>query len=229
MNAASTLKEIVPLPDEHVQALIHPRDLPQARPAFQRAWTLGLLTHPAIYAAAASTLLRLTDQVGLALLAPLSLPILAHLAWRYHLREAWAYIPKRRQDRHRLAAPGEAVIEGVLLGAAFLITAMNALAWAGADRLPTGVAAFSVGSLLAMTALVLLQSLRDFMLMKAQALSFLLRAIPIASALIVACGLALRTFQPWPDALPETLYGAGMMLLFGAGWWLRGRRQERGQ
>lgn len=95
------LEEQVELPDEGVQRLVHPTDLPGARPAYAGAWWLGQAASPTIFFLVGAGLWAVSDNPVTPVLAALVVVVAAGVASWLMAREAWAFIPRRRQDLGR--------------------------------------------------------------------------------------------------------------------------------
>ncbi|WP_432840081.1 hypothetical protein [Dactylosporangium sp. CA-092794] len=93
--------ELVALPDESVSPLVHPLDLPPARRAFFHAWLIAVLAGPATVASLVVVFWFVAEDRWVAPPAGLLVAVLGTAASAYFQREAWAYIPRKRQDRAR--------------------------------------------------------------------------------------------------------------------------------
>lgn len=123
MNQVS---ELVDLPDPAMQLLVHPLDLAVARRLFRYSWLIGMLTSPAVALAVAAITWFLTQSFVVPLIVGAVIVVSGTLASRFYRDEAWAFIPRKRQDRARpLPAAFELtsglVLASLLVGAVVLV------------------------------------------------------------------------------------------------------------
>jgi hypothetical protein len=93
--------ELVELPDPATHPLVHPLDVPQARRPFRTAWLIGALTSPPVGALAAVIIWFASHNYLAPLLAGAAIIVFGQLASRVYREQAWAFIPRKRQDRQR--------------------------------------------------------------------------------------------------------------------------------
>lgn len=121
--------ELVELPDPAVQQLIHPLDLASARGHFRRWWLMGALTSPPVALCVAALLWFATQNYAVPVLVGLSIIACGALATRCLQDEAWAFIPRKRQDRDRPMPItwdlGQATLLAGLWGAVLLLVAFQ--------------------------------------------------------------------------------------------------------
>ena len=121
------ITELVDLPDPAVRPLVHPLDLPRARRHLRAYHVISALTAPPVAVLAASMLWFATHSHVGPVLAAASIIVLGALTGRHHLEAAWAYIPRRRQDRRRplpvLWDLGAGVVLSGLLAVSLLLVA----------------------------------------------------------------------------------------------------------
>jgi hypothetical protein len=126
---SSNVTEIVDLPDPAVQPLVHPLDLPEARAHFRRFWLIDSATGPGVAACLAALVWFASQSYVVPLIAGFAVLVLGRLAAEYSAREAWAFIPRKRQDRARLLPwtwrLGSGLAVGVMLAAALVLTALR--------------------------------------------------------------------------------------------------------
>jgi hypothetical protein len=93
--------ELVALPDPTVTPLVHPVDLPDARRPFLVGLLVANVAGPlAALAAAAATWAAVRLSLLAAVAGGIALGVGYIVAERYY-RDAWAHIPRKRQDRDR--------------------------------------------------------------------------------------------------------------------------------
>lgn len=123
------IAELVHLPDPAVQPLVHPLDLPEARGHFRRWWLIGVLTSPPVAFCVAALVWFASQSYVVPLIAAGALVVVGVLASHLLSDEAWAYIPRRRQDRARPLPIswdlGSAVLVAALLAAVLVLVAFR--------------------------------------------------------------------------------------------------------
>src|SRR6476660_3963271 len=138
--------ELVDLPAPSVQPLVHPLDLPEARRPFTFGWIVGILTGPAVGVALAAMVWDLSGSYLVPLVAAAGLVIPGVYFGRSLREEAWAFIPRKRQDRDRVLAPIWEIAEGVVVGGSIALTMVLVSTRIGDSDIPLGVRQFIVGS-----------------------------------------------------------------------------------
>jgi hypothetical protein len=104
------INELVDLPDPTTHPLVHPLDLPEARRPFRISWLIGALTGPPVAALAAVILWFASHNYLVPLIAGAAILGFGQLASRQYRDKAWAFIPRKRQDRRRPLYPLPAVV-----------------------------------------------------------------------------------------------------------------------
>lgn len=129
MNAAGEIREDVTLPDPAVQPLVHPLDLPEARPLYRNARLFAAFTGFPVAALIAAIIAYLTRHVMPPLVVVLSLTIFGALSERWYTERAWDYIPRKRQDRDRPPPKaweiGSSAVLALVLGVALLLVVVR--------------------------------------------------------------------------------------------------------
>ena len=141
-----TVIETVALPDAAEHPLVHPLDLPEARGHFRRAFVIGALTSPGLALVLAGLSWFLGESWVTPVIVFVSTAVLGWLARRYSLREAWAYIPRKRRDHDR-PLPfawlfGSALLFASLLAIGVLLVARRL----GADDIDPGIRDYTFGA-----------------------------------------------------------------------------------
>jgi hypothetical protein len=221
----TTIREVVQLPDAHIQPLVHPLDIWEARKAFAVWWWLTWLVHPTVFLALFAALWHLNRTFVIPLLAPTTVLACAVLARAYYAREAWAFIPRKRQDVTR-PLPAAWVLFGSLLHALLLGAVLLWGVWWLMDTdLPSGVAAYAVGTGLAVAVLMLVAFLRKIVSVargfeRSRQLAYDLPSIA------VVVGTALYAYQvlslhygsaQW--RMVDVLAGAAILITVQLFWW----------
>lgn len=123
------ITETVNLPDPSIQPLVHPLDIPEARKDFLKAWLWEALANPSVSLCLAAIAWFATGNWVAAVLVFAGTVGFGWMARRWSLREAWEFIPRKRQDRER-ALPlrwvlGSISILSFFLGVAGLLLVMR--------------------------------------------------------------------------------------------------------
>jgi hypothetical protein len=220
------INELVDLPDPATRPLVHPLDLPQARRPFRTSWLIGALTSPPVAALVAVIIWFASRNYLVPLIAGAAIVGFGQLASRVYLDQAWAFIPRRRQDRER---PLPALWE---LGAGLALAAVLAVALVlVAFRLDqpdvsVEVREFTFGMSTVAALLVLADVARRLLRYRGQergrALDPLPGAVAVVGSLAVAYGVLFGSAGP--SSLSTVLWGVVAMLVAGAAvgiWKLR--------
>ncbi len=227
MNA--TIHEVVNLPDEAEQPLVHPLDLPEARADFQRALLVEVFASPPVGLMVAGIIAVVSGNYVATLIAGATLIGFGALASAFFRREAWAYIPRRRQDRER-AIPlawelGAAMVRGTVLALAILLIALRL----GRSDVTGDVREFTFGMSVAVVALMLAEI--GWMVGRSRLRTALLKVpavVAVAASLAAAYSIVFRDGAP--GVTPLTVDGAVTMLVAGAavGAWTLLKRYREG-
>lgn len=150
------LIELIDLPDPAAQPLVHPLDLPQARNALRWSWLIGALTNPPVVLCIAALVWFASQSYIAPLLAGLPMIVFGPLASRHFRDDAWAFIPRSRQDRGRplpiLWELASALVFAALLAVTLLLVTIRL----SQPDVPRSVRAFIVGMALVEGVLVAL-------------------------------------------------------------------------
>lgn len=123
------LTELVDLPDVDAQPQVHPMDLRQARRPFRRAQLIVALTNPPVGLCLAGIIWFASGSVLPPLIAAAAISGFGALASQLFREEAWAYIPRKRQDRHRAGSLtwelGGALVLAAVLAVALILVVLR--------------------------------------------------------------------------------------------------------
>lgn len=217
--------EVVDLPDPQVQPLVHPLDLPEARRPFTVWWWLDWFAHPTVLLALAAALWQIGNPLVIVLLVPTLTLSGAVFARKYYAREAWAFIPRKRQDITR-SLPLTWVLAGAVLHALLLgVVVVFGVQWLVRSGASAGVAAYSVGSGMAVWVLMLgglLKSIADGLSRK-QPMGRLAHDVPhiavVLSTLLYGYGKLSTHYLPGQWRTEDVLTGAAILLAVQMMWW----------
>ena len=221
--------ELVELPDPATHPLVHPLDLPQARRPFRTAWLIGALTSPPVGALAAVIIWFASHNYLAPLLAGAAIIGFGQLASRVYREQAWAFIPRKRQDRQRPLPMswelGSGLAPAVVLAVALLLVAFRL----DQPDVSVQVREFTFGMGAAAGLLVVVDSAAKLLGSRGPARRRVLYPLPgvlaVAGSLAVAYGVLFGSGGPGTPA--TVLWGAAAMLVAGAGvgiWKLRAGR-----
>ncbi len=226
------LNEIVDLPDPDTQPLVHPLDLPQARQPFLASWWLSLLAGPPIVFALAALLWVVSNNYVTPVLVPLGTGIAAAFASAFAAREAWAYIPRRRQDTDRRLPGRWSVLGTVLPSAGLLVGLLLVVFWMRTHEVSGPVAAYTIGSGAMIAVLMLLTVITRLIAGRPRPTASTVTADLLCwAAVTVALVYGYHTFTAFgPDHLRwQDMAGGAVVILaiqvFWTLWANRGRRK----
>jgi hypothetical protein len=223
------IEEVVDLPDPAVQPLVHPLDLPQARRHLVRGWLASVAAHPAVVLSVAALVWFASRQILPPILAGGSLLVFGALVGRYFTDEAWAYIPRRRQDRQRRLPltweVGESLLVAVLLAGVLVLI----VARLGQSDVPVDVRTFTFGMAVGAAAIVVVGFLAEVASRSDRRGAWL--KLPGVLVVVGAVGVALGVWFDDVEAVstPLGVGGAVTMVVLGAAagvWRLVQRRRE---
>lgn len=203
------IREHVALPDARTHPLLHPLDVPPAAAAFTSARRWSLMTDGSVLFLVGALAWSLSGAWLTTTASVLGLVLIGSLAGAAREREAWSYIPLRRQDRDR-ALPARWGSLVFLLSVFALGAGCVLLLW-WMQRVGVGVdvTSFALGSALGVALVVLL----DVWTTQQSAASV---NRPLASltalAAAAAAGLAITLLVP-PESVRPLLLAAGAGLL----------------
>jgi hypothetical protein len=126
------INELVDLPDPATHPLVHPLDLRQARRPFRSSWLIGALTSPPVAALAAVVIWFASHNYLVPLIAGAAILGFGQLASRVYQDQAWAFIPRKRQDRQRPLPALWELGAGLALGIGTVLRGAAAMLVAGA-------------------------------------------------------------------------------------------------
>ncbi|NPC44151.1 hypothetical protein [Nocardioides sp. zg-1230] len=218
------MSERVSLPDPRAQRLLHPADVAQAHPAYVRGWAMSVLAAPEVLTLVGSLAWVLSGSWVAPTLAVLTTGVVAEMARRHLMGEAWAHIPRKRQDRTPDTPAPYALVEAIIRPAAMAAGVMLVLA--GLTNHGAGVRSLAFGSaagvVLALMGVPLMRWLRTRSSCAALEAS--------AGLACVIAGIGVASFAGWiPEPLDPVafLLGLGMLVVVYATW--LGSRRLRSQ
>ena len=152
----SDIAEIVDLPDRSVRPLVHPLDLAEAASPYRAAWLIELLTGPPVGLAIGALIWALTGNLIVGLIAALPVVAIGSYASRARRDEAWAFVPRNRQDRGRVLPNAWELTAGIVDGAAVVAVAALVAERLGQPDISVGIREFTFGAGLAVVVLAAL-------------------------------------------------------------------------
>jgi hypothetical protein len=211
------IAELVDLPDPAVQPMVHPLDLPEARRPFRTGWLIGVLSGPAVGIAVGVVAWWLSRNFVVAVVAGASLVAIGTVAGRSILDQAWAYIPRKRQDRRRVLPRALELVAGVVLGASLAVTIVLVAARLAEPDIQPGVRQFVIGSGIVAVVLVLLDLLSGVVLHRGPAARRPWFALPVTVAVVGSAAISYGLLTPdgGLDGSGAALLGALTMAVVG--------------
>lgn len=215
------IRESARLPGPDVSPLVHPLDVPEARPSFRRAMLLSVIASPAVVFLVGAVVWVLTHAALGTAGAAITVGVAGWMASRSASGQAWDYIPRRRQDRARpwprgwqLAADVTHVTALVVGGGLIVIDLTR-------SAVPDA-AVYALGNLAALVVLVGLEpGVRPW---RPASLSTWVRAgtaLLAAAAVWLVAGISVETVL---THLGLFALGAGVLAAVHVLWWASTRR-----
>lgn len=226
------ITETVNLPDPSVQPLVHPLDLPEARREFRKAWLIDSLSNAAVCLCLAAIVWFLTESwVPPAFVFAATLGF-GWMARRWSLREAWEFIPRKRQDRARplpaFWTVGSAVTLAIVLAAASVLLGLRL----ARPDVTLGVREVCIGGAVAACVLGAVTIAAKLILRRrpaVEALSGLLPLAGVVTGVVVGYYAMFRhhTIENWGiSSWSNAGIGAALVVVAGVASWLW-KAQER--
>jgi O-antigen/teichoic acid export membrane protein len=205
---------------------VHPTDLAEARRRYRRAWAISLVGSAQCLFLLGAFVWAVSDNVVAPALAVVSTGVVAEAVRRFELREAWAYIPRRRQDAARpdplrWCAVRAGVQSASLIGGLVLILGALAERGYGGD-----VCAYSLGTAAAIAVVMVGTAGWNWRGTRTRSARFEL----VADSVSVVVGAALLWVLGWipvSPALPAVLTGAVVLIGVYAVWAWAAHRSRR--
>jgi|GEM_PF-2007518 len=228
-----TVRETVALPDATVQPLVHPLDLDDARKPFAASWWLSILAMPTVVFFFAALLWTVSNNYVTPIVVPVVTAVCMGLLAAHLRKEAWAYIPRKRQDsQRRLPArwslTRSAISTASLLGGLVLLTI-----WLVGLDVDTGVLGYVIGSaagiVILMVAGLLWTALAPARLSASLGswTSQLARLVPVAVAVAVGWLIFDARYDPADLDVSDILIGASVIVAAQVIFWLTTLWQSR--
>lgn len=209
------LTEIVDLPDPAARSLVHPDDLPEARPAFRRAQLLGILANPAVGLCVAAIVWFASQNYVVPILAGAALSGFGALAHRFYWRQAWSFIPRKRQDRDRPVSPAWELSSALVPAAVLAVALVLVVLRLGQPDVDVGVREFTFGTGAGTTLLLVLDLV--IRLLRGHARRAPL-ALPGLCAVLLAVSVGYATlFADAPSQAVSGLAISGAVTMLGIG------------
>lgn len=230
----STMREHVDLPDEDRQRLVHPLDQTEAGKLYRMSLLLREAGSPQLFFLLAALLWSVSNNYVTPVVVPLTLAVGAVLAARKLERDAWSFIPRRRQDLARPLPDGWVITAAAFRAAALFGGLLIICLRFRGGALPDGVAAWSVGAgtgVALLMALELLWQLRTARRSGEPGRRYWPQAFSLAAVVggLVLAAAVLRTEgTTWHPA--DLLAGAAVMVGVQVLWWITQalpRRKEK--
>ncbi len=215
------IAELVELPDRSVQPLVHPLDLAEARGTFRSAWLIELLMGPPVALAIGALVWAVTTNIVIAVIAAVPIAVVGTYVGDLRRDEAWAYIPRGRQDRRRVLPPSWELAAGIVDGVALFVTTAIVAERLGQADIEAGIGQFAFGAGVAVVVLVALDLVASLVLGRGSFVGRPWFGLPIVVALVLAAVAAERLlFDDGGVAVTSTtLLGSASVALAGVVYW----------
>ena len=207
--------EVVDLPDPAVQPLVHPLDLRPARRPYRFSVLIASATSLPVGLCLAALVWFATHSFLVPVIAGVTLVGFGALAARHFEQEAWAFIPRRRQDRARPMPATWQLASGlsfaVLLASALVLVTVRLQR---PDVAPP-VREFTAGAAAATGLLVVADQIRALLAWRPARQNAALAMLPATASVLGSIALSYRLlFGSWfPPPTAVLWYGAATIVL----------------
>lgn len=216
-----TMRERVALPDPESQRLVHPLDLAEARGSYRTAWLLSLVGSAEFLVLLAALAWAATAGYFAPVAAVVGTGLVAEVARRHHLSQAWAHVPRRRQDTDRPDPWGWEVVRALTMPLSMVAGVVLGLATMSHQRLDEGVRAWSVGAALGLGAALVLARAASWWSHRTAAAG----VAAVCALVTVLAGAVAAWAGGWApagaDPLTVVLGALVLLAAYGAWWWTR--------
>ncbi|WP_293698087.1 hypothetical protein [uncultured Agrococcus sp.] len=221
-----TVRETVALPDSTEQLLVHPLDITDSRKPFVASWWLSMLAMPTVVFCFAALLWIVSNNYVTPIAVPLALAVAAGLLAAYLRKEAWAYIPRKRQDLQR-RFPTRWILLRSVVSTASLVAGLALLTlWIVDHELDTSVLSYILGTAFGIVFLMLIGLLWRALApsrLTAELDSWavqLTRLIAVGVAVAVACLIVGQRRNLADFDISSIVLGATVIIAVQVIWWL---------
>lgn len=220
-----TVRETVSLPDSAEQTLVHPLDLADSRRAFAASWWLSVLTMPAVVFFLAALLWIVSNNYVTPIAVPIAMAVCAGLLSAYLGKEAWAYIPRKRQDQQRKVSTSWSMTRSAISTVSLLAGLVLLTLWLVDRELDPSVLGYILGSACAIVAVMLIELLWTALAPARLRASLdgwapqVTRLVAVAAAVTIGCLILGERYDLADFAISNILIGAGVILAVQVIWW----------
>lgn len=223
--------ETVHLPDEWRQQLVHPLDVSAARGVFARAWVLSVVATPAAALCIAALAWVASRNVVVPLFAGLLTTLLGR-AWSAAFDEqAWAHVPRRRQDRDRSVPAAWELLASFVIAFLFALALGLAVRRLGRSNVAVDVLAFTLGMVGGIASCLVVDLVVRLVLGKGTDRRRAWFSVPTVAVAVAGVLVSLATWFDEPQPIAERLFAWGIvtMLAVGATAGVGRRSRPRGE
>src|SRR5690554_1805708 len=228
-----TVRETVALPDATEHPLVHPLDLADSRKPFIASWWLSVLTMPTVVFFFAALLWTVSNNYVTPIVVPIATAICSTLLAAYLRKEAWAYIPRKRQDSQRRLPARWSLARSAISTASLLAGLVLLTIWLVGLDVDTGVHGYVIGSALGIVMLMVVGLLWTAFAPARLSASFgswteqAARLVAVAAAIVVGWLVFDALYDPADLAVSDILIGASVIVAAQVIWWLTTLWQSR--
>lgn len=227
-----TIRETVDLPDAAEQPLVHPLDLVESRRPFIVSWWLSFLAAPSVVFLLAAVLWTVSNNYVTPILIPLIIAVGSGLLSRVLRQEAWAYIPRKRQDTSR-PLPGVWSALSAAISTVSLLSGLVLLTFWVVDRgADPGVLGYILGTGIGIIVLIIAGMLWTAAI-PTQTDAALggwgaqwVRLIAVSGAVVLGYLIVDSRDDTNDIAISDLLLGAGVIIAIQVLWWLIAARRS---
>jgi len=228
-----TVRETVALPDATEHPLVHPLDLADSRKPFIASWWLSVLTMPTVVFFFAALLWTVSNNYVTPIVVPIATAICSALLAAYLRKEAWAYIPRKRQDSQRRLPVRWLLTRSAVSTASLLAGLVLLTIWLVGLDVDPGVLGYVIGSaagiVILMVAGLLWTAFAPARLSASLGswTSQLARLVAVAAAVAVGWLIFDARYDPADLAVSDILIGASVIVAAQVIFWLTTLWQSR--
>lgn len=221
-----TIRETVDLPDAAKQPLVHPLDLVDSRKPFIVSWWLAIVAMPTVTFLLAAVLWVVSNNYITPILVPVSIAVGSSLLGDVLQKEAWAYIPRRRQDVARPVPALWLMLRDAISTASLLAGLVLLTLWVVDRGYGTGVIGYMLGTGAGIVVLMIAGILWSVTApapsstLPGSRTTQIVRIVAVSGAVLMAYLIIDSRYDATELAMSDILTGAVFIIAVQLGWWI---------
>lgn len=226
------IQETVDLPDAAEQLLVHPLDLVEARKPFVVSWWLSQLSTPTVLFLLAAVLWTVSNNYITPVLIPVGIGVGATYLARILAREAWAYVPRRRQDTSRPVPRIWSVLGAAISTVALLVGLVLLAFWIIGNGVGISVVGYILGTGAGIVLLIAAGLVWTLLVPGRPSASLggplaqCARLVAVLGAVVIGYLLITTRYDMATLSLSDVLTGAIVIVVIQVVWWLFALRKS---